>query len=597
MTRRIDIEEEQKRLCISFPYDRKLVDVVRAMPARWFDRESKAWYVPLSQADEVVGRLRHHGFNLSDELEAFFKARGVDLEEITEIARQTHKPFIKPEMLPDGTWTVDKLNHKVQEVMRDTFREELWLASEIQSFDRNRRRGHAFFELVHRPHQGGDPSARVSAVLWGDDRERIDMALLEDGGDVRLRDGLIVRFLVKVDFYTNQGRYQVSVTDIDLAYTTGTIHQNREAIIRALDADGILEKNVSLPWPTVPLKIGLITADGSDACADFLHEIERSGYGFQVDLHTAQVQGARTEVSMLRALDYFAKRASEYDAIAIVRGGGARSDLAYFDTEPIGRAVCEHPLKVIVGVGHQRDNCLLDAIAHSEKTPTAAAQFFVERVKAYVTRQRELSDQIFHEAFAIIADAHEEVSFNSEHALRVIGDELEDHTRRLDRIAYGISNKSSDRLSGERRKFQRLALAVPSAASRRVDVARTHVEHARRRASVNRLSRATEARDRQVDQLAERLDRGSNRALEQIGRELDRKQDSLRMLDPRRILERGFALLRDAEGQVVRDAEDVADGEALHVRLARGEMAVRVESSTPPRQEQEKESDGDDSGE
>ena len=491
MTRRIDIEEEEKRLCISFPYDRKLVDVMRSMPMRWFDRESKAWYVPLSSADEVVGRLRGHGFDLSDALEAFFVARGVDLDEITEIARQTHKPFIKPEMLPPGTWTVDKLNYKVQEVMRDTFREELWLASEIQSFDRNRRHGHAFFELVHRPHQGGDPSARVSAVMWRDDRERIDLALLEDGGDVRLRDGLIVRFLVKVDFYTNQGRYQVSVNDIDLAYTTGTIHQNREAIIRALDADGILEKNVSLPWPTVPLKVGLITAEGSDACADFLHELERSGFGFQIDLHAAHVQGAKTEFSMLRALDYFAKNASDYDAIAIVRGGGARSDLAYFDTEAIGRAVCEHPLKVIVGVGHQRDNCLLDAIAHSEKTPTAAAQFFIERVRAYVMRQRELGDQIFHEALAIIADAHEEVSFNSEHALRIIGDELEEHTRRLDRLAYGISTKSSDHLASERRRFQRLSHAVPSVASRQVDVAKTHVEHAQRRASVARLARAT----------------------------------------------------------------------------------------------------------
>ena len=113
---------------------------------------------------------------------------------------------------------------------------------------------------------------------------------------------------------------------------------------------------------------------------------------------------------MLRALAHFAARADQYDAVAIVRGGGARSDLAYFDTQAIGEAVCHHPLKLIVGVGHQRDVCLLDFVAHSEKTPTARpAQFFVERVRQFVERQRDLEEAIFECVEAQLARAREEM--------------------------------------------------------------------------------------------------------------------------------------------------------------------------------------------
>lgn len=580
MARVIDIEADASRLSISFPYNRELVDLVRALPSRWFDRESRFWYVPLKEADEVVGRLRNHKFELSEALHAFFAERGVDLDELTAQAKQTHKPFIQPEMLPPGTWTVDRINHKVQEVMRDTFREELWLASEIQSFDRNRRRGHAFFELVHRPHQGGDPSARVSAVLWQDDRERIERALLEDGGDVRLRDGLIVRFLVKPDFYTGQGRYQLTVSDIDLAYTTGTIHQNREAIIRQLDAAGILDKNVSLPFPIMPLRIGLITSDGSDACADFLHELERAGFGYQVTLYPANVQGAKTERSVLRALADFARHAEDFDAVAIVRGGGARSDLAYFDTAAIGKAVCEHPLKVVVGVGHQRDMCLLDLVAHSEKTPTAAAQFFVERVRTYLLAQHELSDHIFLRAQSILRDAKDDVALRSERALRVIGSEVEEHERSLDRLAYAISTQSRSRLASARHRFARLAHSVPAAASRRVDVAQTRMSYARKRVELERVRRTLDKREEALIRAQRKLERVPTRALGKIENTLEQRAEQLRLLDPRRVLERGFALVINAAGEVVRTQQDVSEGERLRVRLAHDEIAVDVKDTS-----------------
>ncbi len=576
MNKKIELEPEQDRLRIDFPYNRKLVDVMRSLPSRWFDRDTKAWYVPLKVAEETVGRLVRHDFAIGEQLRAFFEAKGVALDEVVAQVRQTHKPFITEDLMPPGTWTVAKLNHEVRELIREAFREEVWLAAEIQSFDRNRRRGHAFFELVHRPYQGGDPSARISAVMWADDRQRIERALDEDGGDVRLRDGLIVRFLVRVDFYTGQGRYQVAVSDIDLAYTSGTIHQNREAIIRELDAKGILEKNIERSWPTVPLKIGLITSDESDAFADFVHELERSGFGFQVDLFPAQVQGARTEESVLAALRTFARRADRYDAVAIVRGGGARSDLAYFDTQAIGEAVCNHPLKVIVGVGHQRDMCLLDFVAHSEKTPTAAAQYFVERVRKFVERRDDLQDKILDVVTERIDHGRDAVRLLSEHALRVIGRKLEHHERQIERISYEITDRTNASLNAKRRRWERLARGIPAAARRRVDVAGVKVDIAAERLTPERLSRRFTRKEDALATLQTRLGRVVERHLSDSHQTLDQTEQRLRLLDPRRIIERGFAQVRGTDGRLVRSPREVEPEEPLHLKLARGEMMVRA---------------------
>lgn len=576
MSKSIDIEEDMMFISISFPYQRNLVDVVRSLPQRRFDRESKAWYVPVAHLEQVVGRLHPHEFELSEALLEYCKKQGAALEVLVERARALHRPLIEESLLPKGTFTVATLNHKVRDVMRGAFRDALWLAAEVQSFDRRSNRGgHAFFELVHRPFVGADPIARVPAVIWSDDLSKIERVLHEDGGDVRLRDGLVVRLLVHADFYTGQGRYQVVASEIDLAYTTGTIHQRREAVLRRLFEADVLDKNLSLAWPIAPLRLGLITSDGSDAYMDFVHELERSGLGFEVHVHDASMQGMHTESSVLRALLAFRERKDEFDALAIVRGGGARSDLAYFDTDAIGQAVCNHPVKIIVGVGHQRDVCLLDMIAHSEKTPTAAAQFFVHRVREYLERQRHMEAHIVHCAQAIMHRANEDVRILSEHMVRAVTQRVDASARSVDRVSWAISGATRTRLEHEHRHFDRLGRQIPAAARSRTDVGRAHVEHAQRRMGWERLERVLERRAAILDRDKKRLERASRRSVQGVERLLHMYVKRLRLLDPERILERGFALVRGSKG-LVRSSLDVECDEPLDILLAQGSLQVQV---------------------
>lgn len=580
MSRTIELDGDV--VIIRFPFDRKVLDVVRSLPARRFHANEKYWYVPAQHMEQVIGRLMPHGFELGEALMVWLVEQEILVEDLERLARRAHKPFLDEERLPAGTWTVAKLNHEVQQILRDAFREELWIAAEIQSFDRNRRSGHAFFELVHRPYQGADPSARVHAVIWAPDREKIERALDEDGGGVRLRDGLMVRFMARADFYTGQGRYQLTVSDIDLAYTSGTIHQNRENILRELSSEGLIDLNVSKPLVDVPLRVALITSDGSDAYADFVDELRLSGYGFQVGFFAAKVQGAHAEQSILEALRYFAAHADHYDVLVIVRGGGARSDLAYFDTQAIGEAVCRHPLKIVVGVGHQRDQCLLDFIAHSEKTPTAAANAIVEQVVDYLERQYDVQDRILREAEHRIEQERARLSQQIEHALRVMDKTLDQVHRRLDRVALQVVSGVQEKLDKEQRGVERVMQKILQSAS-----GLTRIASVRQGYLAERLTQSTRARvlGRQrasLERQQERLIRAATSRYTRASAALDLASERARLLDPKRVLERGYALIWRGEEvgeSFVRHGEGLEVGESLTIQWADGTREVEVKSA------------------
>jgi len=172
------------------------------------------------------------------------------------------------------------------------------------------------------------------------------------------------------------------VEELDVHYTLGEAARRREEIVRRLTEQGLLGLNTSLPLAALPLRVGLVTSLGSDAYNDVLRTLEESGFAFRVLAHGARVQGHATEPSVLNALDTLRRHADALDVVLICRGGGSRTDLAWFDSETLGRAVAEFPLPVIVGIGHEQDRSVLDEVGRRCKTPTAAAALLVETVRA-----------------------------------------------------------------------------------------------------------------------------------------------------------------------------------------------------------------------
>lgn len=575
MARLIDIEIEQKRVCVKFPYNRDLLPVVRTLPGRWFDRNSKDWYVPLEHVAVVIAKLSAHHFKLSADLRDYCEENGTPMDGGAPGAEEGGaNPSAGALKVPEGTYSISQLNEEARQALREKFSEDIWLVGEIQNYDKNRATGHAYFELVERLAPDEDPIARLRVVMFQGDRRKVENALGNAPEAIRLRDGLAVRLSGRIDLYAPSGSYQFIISGVDPTYTTGEIHQNRERVLALLEKMGIRERNQQRPWAACPLRVGLITSAGSDAYNDFVHELERTGFGFQVHVHNAKVQGTQTEPSVLRALDYFAKNAADYDILAIVRGGGSRSDLAYFDTDAIGKAVCEHPLKIIVGVGHQRDQCVLDFVAESQKTPTAAAQACAARVQAYLEKVEKLFDAIATRATEKHTDEMQRLRSASMHLERAVESRVKIETRRLAQVRGAVTYAAQRGLVWATRRVDRVERAIPAAALNRLNTQSQTIEYARARVSLQRVKRHFSTQAKRLSDYQQRLERRAMTRVVEETRRVEVHQQRLRLLDPQRVLERGFSIISTDSG-VVHSPDDVPVGAEFYVRLAGGEMGAR----------------------
>lgn len=239
-------------------------------------------------------------------------------------------------------------------------------------------------------------------MVWKGEYLRLRAAL--DRAGAKLADGQKVRCRVSVDFYPPGGRLQVQVREIDPSFTLGELARRREETIRGLADAGLLERNKKLPFPEIPLAIGLVTSQGSAAYHDFLATLAESGYGFRVLFVHSAVQGAEAELAVPSALRLAA--AAGCEALVLIRGGGAKSDLAAFDSRAVAEAVATASLPVLTGLGHEIDESVADLAAfRSFKTPTKVAEFLVATLAAAEESAERLADRLAREARRTVAEA------------------------------------------------------------------------------------------------------------------------------------------------------------------------------------------------
>jgi exodeoxyribonuclease VII large subunit len=277
----------------------------------------------------------------------------------------------------DQTLGVGELVARVTKVVTAAFPAEVWVRGEVHGLKQPNSSGHVYFELCERNNRRG-PTSTLNVALFRLERQRV-LKALRDYPDFRLADGLEIRVRGRIQFA--YGRVSLVMTAIDPVHTLGRLAADRQRVLQALRADGLLEANRSLPLPLLPLRLGLVTSYGSAAFEDTVQELRASGIGFDIRVADARVQGAGADLSMVRALT--ALRDEHCDVVLLVRGGGSRTDLVAFDSERLARAVATMPVPVLTGVGHEIDSCVVDEVAHAAfKTPTACAAAVAEHARA-----------------------------------------------------------------------------------------------------------------------------------------------------------------------------------------------------------------------
>jgi exodeoxyribonuclease VII large subunit len=427
----------------------------------------------------------------------------------------------------EHTYGVAELGRAVGQAVEGAFPAEVWVRGEIHNLQR-RSSGHVYFDLLD-PDQPGDASLPV--VLFDSSRRAVNVHLQRSGAG-RMEDGTDVRIRGFLGYYAPQGRIQLRMTRIDADYTLGKLAADRARLLHRLAADGLLDANARLPVPVVPLRVGLVTSVGSAAATDFLTELQASGFGWSVIEADARVQGAGAERSIVAGLA--AAAAAGADVVALVRGGGARTDLAAFDGEDLARAIAAAPVPVFTGIGHEIDDTVADRVSHTAyKTPTACAAALVAAVSDYVTAAEA--------AWAGVRQTAAGVG-------RAARDRIDAGSRRLLRSTTGAVALS------------RLATAE---AERRLLLAAGRV--------VEQASAATGSR-------ADRLVLAGRRVPAAALREIDGAAARVRALDPARILARGWSITRSDDGAVLRSVAGLAGGSPIVTTLADGEVSSRVES-------------------
>ena len=448
------------------------------------------------------------------------------------------------------TYSVAELGQRILGALETSFPDDVWVHGQIVNLNRSRG-GHVYFDLCDLVEPGRPPLGSMPVALFKANKEVVN-ALLKRTGNIRMEDGVQVRIRGVVTFYPPTGRLQLRMTSIDPSYTLGSMAADRDRVLKQLASEGLMTINALIPLSAAPLRVGLITAAGSAAYHDFMTELTRSPISWHVQHIDVQVQGARAEAAICAALMTLAQR--PIDVIALVRGGGSRTDLMAFDSEHVARAIAASPMPVLTGIGHETDRAIADEVAHSSyKTPTACAQALVAVAQSYV-RECEASWSDIAQRVSAILDAHEiaarERAMSTAAATTRVLTVHQQHSRYL---AERIASETNHALSRAQARLDRHRATASSAGHRQ-------------------LRQAQSALDQQRAALRVRASRTMARA----ERDLDATGARVRAHDPARVLARGFTVTRRPDGSIVRHAGALVPDDELLTTFTDGTARTRV---------------------
>lgn len=425
--------------------------------------------------------------------------------------------------------TLSQLQQAIRQTLCGAFTSPVWITAEIGEMKVNARSGHCYLQLVEKGGRNGVPQAQASAVIWAGQYGMLS-SFFRGATGRELEAGMQVLLQVQVSYHELYG-LSLRVTDIDPLYTLGDLERQRQETIARLREDGVFDLNGSLELALVPQRIAVVSSPQAAGFRDFMKELDGSPYRFHTELFDAVMQGHGAEASIIEALGRIAVRVDEFDAVVVIRGGGSQSDLSFLNSYLISYHIAQFPLPVIAGLGHDKDQSVVDMVAaFSLKTPTAAAAFLVDRVADFDASLASMGQVIRGRAVQVLELRRKEVT--------MVGTLLRERVAGVRmRVGWRLQSAMETLTAQVRRALREQAV--------RLDTAQVRMRE--------RTERILAAQQLRLEQ-AERL----------VG-----------IADPKRILARGFAVVRRG-GHALTDAATVQRGERLEITLQKGKLTVEV---------------------
>ena len=425
--------------------------------------------------------------------------------------------------------TLYELNNLIKEVIESELSNEYWVEAELSECRENR--GHCYMELIQKDERTATPIAKASAKCWAS-KWLVIKPYFERTTGQRLSAGMKVLLKVYAQFHEAYG-FSWIVTDIDPTYTMGDMARKRQEIIRQLKAEGVFDLQKELSLPLFCQRIAVISSETAAGYGDFCNQLADNPYGFQFRtwLFPAIMQGEGIEKSIIEALNRINAVCDDFDVVVIIRGGGATSDMSGFDTLALAENVANFPLPIITGIGHERDESVLDMVSHIRvKTPTAAATFLISHLK---------------EVLDVVTQAQDLIARYAQQKLLTLNSQLSTLSEMIPRLFSVVKTRQEARLESlQSRMISEMQQKIVSSQSR------------------------LEGFEQRIPILLERKLLSERHRLEMI-------TEKVKSLDPALLLQRGYSItLKD--GKAVRDAAMLKENDIIETRLSKGTIRSKV---------------------
>ena len=428
------------------------------------------------------------------------------------------------------TLSLFELNSLVADVINTTMSRSYWVEAELSEVRENR--GHCYMELIEKNENSNVPIARASAKCWSNIWSAIKPYFIRITGQ-QIRAGMKVMLQVHAQFHPQYG-FSWIVDDINPEYTMGDMMRKRQEIIRQLKEEGVYDLQKELSLPLFAQRIAVISSATAAGYGDFCNQLESNELGlyFHVELFPAIMQGDNVESSIIASLNHINNREEEFDCVVIIRGGGATADLSGFDTLGLAENVANFPLPIITGIGHERDESILDMVSYRRvKTPTAAAAYLINHLTSTLIRVENAQSTII------------------------------DYVKKA--------------LEIENMRIKHIGAQIPVLFS----IVRTKQE-ARLESLFQRLFTASKELMKQSDflllSLQQRVQPAVRGRLSSEHHRLDLLEHRARLLDPTLLLKRGYSITLH-DGKAIHNANDLKIGDTITTLLEIGQIESKVE--------------------
>lgn len=446
--------------------------------------------------------------------------------------------------------TLSELHQRITTSIRESFPDRYFIVAEINEL--NESRGHAYLELSEK-NEDEVLVAKARATIWAR-TYRMLKPYFETSTGHKFEAGLKVLLVVTVEFHEVYG-YSLNIKDIDPSYTIGDIERKRLLIIQRLEEEGVVEMNKELDIPIVPQKIAIISSETAAGYGDFIDQLQNNDYGFKfyTKLFTAAMQGDETESSVIKALENIFEFEEVFDIVVIIRGGGSKSDLSWFDSYQMALNVSQFSLPVICGIGHEKDSSIIDLVAHTSlKTPTAVANFLVDSVAEYYNYLSQLTEDFSLKIKDIIDSNKNNLELLLSSFKPIINEIILKKTSDLELLKLDLKNVVNSVVKEQKYLLESFPVKLK-----------------------NNIGRQISSKQQEIEMFMLNLKNNIENNIRNKKHVLNVFEQKNKLLSPNNILERGYSISL-FKNKIIKSVKDINKGDIIETRVIDGSFKSKI---------------------